>query len=104
MLSSSFYVAPKGKYVVVVSTNVETSKPADECLSGLRLLGNFTILEQFEFVSDFCVPSEDGSKSGIYISTSYDATNHFETTCCDVADIYQRVTGGELDLTLANDE
>ena len=32
----------------------------------------------------------------IFISKSYDATSHFETTTDDVKDIYRRVEGHEL--------
>ena len=35
----------------------------------------------------------------IFVSTSYDATTHFETTCEDVVDIYQRVTGQPFDFS-----
>jgi Rab GDP dissociation inhibitor len=41
-------------------------------------------------------PLEDGSKDGIFISKSYDATSHFESTTDDVKDIYRRATGEEL--------
>jgi Rab GDP dissociation inhibitor len=40
-----------------------------------------------------------GSDSQIFISTSYDATTHFETTCIDVLDIYKRGTGEEFDFS-----
>lgn len=35
----------------------------------------------------------------VYISKSYDATTHFETTCDDVLDIYRRVTGADFDFS-----
>jgi len=41
-------------------------------------------------------PLENGSKDNIFISKSYDATSHFETTTDDVKDIYRRATGEEL--------
>ena len=41
-------------------------------------------------------PLEDGTKDNIFISKSYDATSHFETTTDDVKDIYHRATGEEL--------
>jgi len=52
-------------------------------------------------VSDSFVPNDDGTESKIFISSTYDATSHFETTCDDVMDIYRRVTGQELDLSPA---
>ncbi|KXX77359.1 Rab GDP-dissociation inhibitor, partial [Madurella mycetomatis] len=41
-------------------------------------------------------PVEDGTKDNVFISKSYDATSHFETTTDDVRDIYRRITGKEL--------
>ena len=35
----------------------------------------------------------------VFISTSYDATTHFETTCDDVVSIYERVTGQSFDFS-----
>lgn len=35
----------------------------------------------------------------IFISNSYDATTHFETTCDDVLEIYERVTGKPFDFS-----
>lgn len=42
------------------------------------------------------VPLDDGTKDKVFISKSYDATSHFETTTDDVKDIYHRCTGEEL--------
>ncbi len=33
----------------------------------------------------------------MFISTSYDATSHFETTCEDVLNLYEKVTGEPID-------
>lgn len=41
-------------------------------------------------------PLEDGKKDNLFISRSYDATSHFETTTDDVKDIYRRCMGEEL--------
>lgn len=32
----------------------------------------------------------------IFVSRSYDATNHFEADCEDIKDMYRRITGAEL--------
>jgi len=42
--------------------------------------------------------SFDGCRQ-IYVSTSYDATSHFETTCRDVLDIFRRATGSDFDFS-----
>lgn len=41
-------------------------------------------------------PLDDGTKDKIFVSKSYDATSHFETTTDDVKDIYRRIMGEEL--------
>lgn len=41
-------------------------------------------------------PINNGSSDNIFLSKSYDATSHFETTTDDVKDIYHRATGEEL--------
>lgn len=41
-------------------------------------------------------PLESGANDNIFISKSYDATSHFETTTDDVKDIYRRAEGHEL--------
>jgi Rab GDP dissociation inhibitor len=50
-------------------------------------------------VSDYYKPKEDGTESQLFISQSYDATTHFETTCLDVLDIFRRGTGEDFDFS-----
>jgi len=96
-VSHAHNVAPKGMYLAFISTTVETENPEAEIACGLERCG--PILERFTEVSDIVEPLEDGSKDGIYISTAYDATSHFETTFEDINSLYKRVTGADLDLT-----
>ncbi|VDO75606.1 unnamed protein product [Schistosoma margrebowiei] len=35
----------------------------------------------------------------IYISKSYDASTHFESTCTDVLEMYERITGSPFDFS-----
>jgi len=62
------------------------------------------IKERFISVVDLMEPVHDGSKDGVFISTSYDATSHFETTFNDINSLYKRVTGHDLDLTKVGDD
>jgi Rab GDP dissociation inhibitor len=96
-ISSEFYVVPKGKYIAIVSTNVETAEPEKELLPGLNLLG--PIEQKFVSIIDEYAPLEDGKKDGIFISTSYDGSSHFESTSIDVLNLYKRITGNDMDLT-----
>jgi len=98
LMSHSHSVCSKGKYIALVSTTVETSQPEAELEPGLKLLGQ--ILEKFYSVSDTYEPITDGTKDKCFISKTYDATSHFESTVEDVLDVYRRITGKDLDLTV----
>lgn len=89
-------VAPMGKWLAFVSTNVETANPVAELSPGLALLG--AIEDKFVEVKDVFEPLEDGKKDGAYISRGYDPSTHFESTVDDVLDLYSRITGEELSL------
>nr|QBH73825.1 rab gdp-dissociation inhibitor [Isotomurus palustris] len=97
VVSHTHQVASKGWFVAMVSTTVETANPEDEIRPGLALLG--PIRQKFVTVSDYFEPVESGDASQIFISTSYDATTHFETTCKDVLDIFKRGTGEDFDFS-----
>lgn len=123
-MSSAHNVCPKGYWIAIVSTIAET--PANhhlELAPGIERLGR--IEEQFmvrpaticqrsprTYPSDEVTnhpktkpqgppiplyePVEDGTKDSIFISKSYDASSHFETTTDDVKDMYRRLAGEEL--------
>lgn len=94
-ISFAHKVASKDKYVAICSTTVETGNPEAELACAFDLIG--ATLEKFVSVDDVLVPTDDGSESNVFITESYDATSHFETTCLDVAAAYKRATGEELD-------
>ncbi|KAI9902658.1 hypothetical protein N3K66_002010 [Trichothecium roseum] len=95
-VSSAHNVCPKGYYVAIVSTIAETSANHHlELQPGLERLGK--IEEQFLGAPiPIYEPTNNGSSDNIFLSKSYDATSHFETTTDDVKDIYHRATGEEL--------
>lgn len=97
MVSYTHHVAAKDFFVAMVSTTVETDTPELEIKPGLDLLG--PILQKFVTVSPLYKPNDDGIDSQLFISESYDATSHFETTCLDVLSIYKRATGQEFDFS-----
>ena len=95
---------------------VETDKPEGEIEPALNLLG--PIKQKFFQISDVYKPNNDGSADQLFISQSYDATSHFETTCLvtislpfviekilqmfhvqDVLDIFRRGTGEDFDFS-----
>ena len=96
MVSAAHNVCPKGYFIAIVSTIAETDANHHlELQPGLDRLGR--IEEKFMGPPiPLYEPVSDGTKDGIFISKSYDATSHFETTTDDVRDIYRRATGEEL--------
>lgn len=101
VVSYAHMVATNGKYIAIVSTLCETENPESEVSAGIGLLGN--ILERFDSVTDMKVPVGSGADDNCYISSSYDATSHFETVADDVLSLYKRITGTELDMSISDD-
>jgi len=95
-VSFAHNVAPKGKYIAIISTTVETAKPETELQLALELLG--PIDDKFITVSTTYTPNTDGVKDKCFITDSFDATSHFETATEDVLKLYKRITGKEVDL------
>jgi len=97
VVSFAHNVAPKGRYIALVSTQVETDKPENELKAGIDLLGK--VDEIFFNIRDLYEPIEDGRKDQVFISKSFDPETHFDKSCEDILDIYKRITGKEMDLS-----
>ncbi|KAK4799517.1 hypothetical protein SAY86_024882 [Trapa natans] len=91
-------VAPKGKYIALVTTEAETDNPEEELKPGINLLG--PVDEIFFDTYDRYVPTNNHEEDNCFISTSYDATTHFESTVKDVLELYSKITGKALDLSV----
>ncbi|KAJ4361579.1 Rab GDP dissociation inhibitor alpha [Ascochyta clinopodiicola] len=96
VVSSAHNVCPKGYYIAIVSTIAESGANHHlELQPGLDRLGK--IEEQFMGQPiPLYEPLESGNNDNIFLSKSYDATSHFESTTDDIKDIYQRAEGHEL--------
>lgn len=92
-VSFAHNVAPKGKYICIVSSVMETDDPKKDLDAGVKLLE--PTLHKFFSVSPLYEPLNDFRKEGLHISKSYDATSHFETVCDDVVRLYKEITGEE---------
>lgn len=80
IVSSAHNVCPKGYYIAIVSTIAEGSSNHHlELQPGFDRLGK--IEEKFMGPPiPLYEPLESGTNDNIFISKSYDATSHFETT------------------------
>ncbi|MQL72255.1 hypothetical protein Taro_004573 [Colocasia esculenta] len=96
--SYSHNVAPKGKYIAFVSSEAETDQPEVELKPGIDLLG--PVDEIFFDMYDRYEPINHDNDDNCFVSTSYDATTHFESTMQDVISMYSKITGKVLDLTV----
>lgn len=96
-VSFAHEVAASGHYIALVATKVETDNPHSELNPGLQLLG--PIEEVFYNVSKYYVPTDCGRSNNVFVTRSYDATTHFETTCQDVLDVWKRYTGDDFDFS-----
>ncbi|KAA3679019.1 Rab GDP dissociation inhibitor [Paragonimus westermani] len=96
-VSHPHMVCPEGFFIAIVATTVETANPHDELKPGLDLLG--TIEQVFYSVEDLLTPLNDGIQSQLFLSSSYDASTHFESTCADVLEMYERITGQPFDFS-----
>jgi Rab GDP dissociation inhibitor len=97
MVSYVHEVAPRGKYVAVVSTKVETKDPETELAVAMKFLGK--VDEKFFWVTDCFKPVNDPAKDNCFITSSYDATTHFTTATAEVLRMYKALTGTEVDLS-----
>jgi len=97
VVSYAHNVSPKGRWIALVSTQVETANPQAELQAGIHLLGKTD--EIFYNVRDIFEPLDDGKKDQVFISRSFDPETHFDKSCEDILDIYKRITGKDMDLT-----
>ena len=99
-MGNSHKVVAPGKYCAIVSTTVETKSPKTEVEPGLALLGEAGArITSFNNITDSFVPVEDGTRSKVFVTASYDASSHFEEATNEVLAMYKRITGEDLDLT-----
>lgn len=56
-------------------------------------------VDRFFWITDYFVPVNDPSKDGCFITSSYDATSHFESCTGEVLSYFEKITGAKLDLS-----
>jgi len=102
MVSHAHAVCARDLYIVIVSATVETSDAMKEIEPAIALLG--PIKEMFIKESPLEEPTHDAIKEQLFITSSYDATSHFETSDVEVLKIYEQITGEVLDLNIQPSE
>jgi len=112
MVSYHHKVCADGKYVAVMSAEVEgkeipaLEKDAKACEAGvmreledaIKLVGNAD--QRFCWVTDSYAPVGDGKQDNCFISSTYDASTHFESSSREVLKLYELITGQQIDLSI----
>ena len=80
--------------MAIVSTIAETPNPEQELLPADELIGS--VLERFISITEIFEPIDDGNEDNVFVSRTYDATSHFESTCEDILSLYKRIMREEL--------
>ena len=94
--SAELQVAPKGRWIAMISANVYTNSPKAELKMAYGVLGK--VLKDFFTVNDTFEAANHKEKDNVFIPSSMDATTHFERTTKEVMEIYKSITGMEVDL------
>ena len=92
VVGSGHLVAPKGKYIVICSTTVETADPIAELAPALKIIGG-TFLKRFNHITERFVPATSGNMNGCYMTNSLDATANFEGVMANALEIYESIFG-----------
>lgn len=100
VLSFGHSVASQGKWIGIASTEVENDgysevQPAIELMQ--------PVMERFDSISETFSPINDPKADNCYISSSYDATSHFETAVQDILQLYESIVGKPFDLDVNAD-
>jgi len=94
--SSELQVAPKNRWIAMISAQVYTNQPKKELVVAYRLFGK--VLKDFFTVNDTFKPINQKDNDNVFIASSMDATTHFEQTTKEVMRIYKEITGQDVDL------
>mmetsp|Transcript_31058 Transcript_31058/g.50379 ORF Transcript_31058/g.50379 Transcript_31058/m.50379 type:complete len:449 (-) Transcript_31058:1470-2816(-) len=94
--SAELQVAPKGRWIAMISAEVYTSQPRKELQVAYKLLGS--VLKDFFMVNDTYKAVNEQVDDNVFISSSMDASTHFEHTTKEVMKIYKQITGQDVDL------
>jgi len=103
MVSYSHLICAAGFYVAIVSGTVETDHPEQEIQPALELLGE--IMDMFVSVSTIYEPIDASvAQQGLWVTSSYDATSHFESASEEILAMYEGIVGEKLDLNIEPDD
>ena len=103
MVSYSHLICAAGFYVAIVSGTVDSDHREQEIQPALELLGE--IMDMFVSVSTIYEPIDASvAQQGLWVTSSYDATSHFESASEEILAMYEGIVGEKLDLNIEPDD
>jgi len=100
--SSELQVAPKNRWIAMISAQVYTNQPKKELGIAYKLLGK--VLKEFFVTNETYKACNGDQNDNVFIPSSMDATTHFEETTREVMKIYKEITGQDVDLNANPDD
>lgn len=96
VVSSEHAACHEEYYLAIISTTQETNHPENELKVAFDIVGS--VKEKFFSVTPMYVPVSNSVSDNIFVTSSLDPTNTFESAAHDVMRLYKQITGKELDL------
>merc|ERR1719284_623936 len=97
-VSAAHNVSAQNKWLAFISTTAETANHEAELQPAFNLIG--PIEEKFIYAQEVYHPKDSAQPTdNIFVTKSYDATTHFETTCENIISVYKQVTGKDFDFS-----
>ena len=116
-VSAAHNVSAQNKWLAFISTTAETANHEAELQPAFNLIG--PIEEKFIYAQEVYHPKDSAQPTDnvstfhayartsptqkyyfqIFVTKSYDATTHFETTCENIISVYKQVTGKDFDFS-----
>jgi len=100
VMGAGLAVAPKtppNMYIATISSMVYTDDPKAELMMAYDVIA--PCVKEFFFVRDTYQAANNPQEDSVFITSSMDATTHFQSASMEVQLIYKMITGSEVDLT-----
>lgn len=96
MIGKKHGVCKEGYNLAIVSTTKESDNIEEDLKVALDIIGDI----KYKFVIEETMYEGADPKDNIFVTSTLDATSHFESSAEDVIKIYKTITGKDLDLNI----
>lgn len=91
-------VCKKGCFLAIISTTAESDQPDKDLKLAYDIIG--PVLHKFVTEEIVYESVSSNAVNNWYVTSTLDATSHFESAAENVIDIYKKITGKDLDLNI----